>query len=162
MAQSGAMELTARRFSDLTLDELYAILRLRAEVFVVEQGCAFQDLDGLDRGATHLLGREGGSLEAYARWYRDGEIVRLGRIVTGRRVRGRGHGRRLVEEALRRIAGEHPDAPVVIHAQARLEGFYRDLGFESRGEPFDEDGMPHLQMVSGRGRSGGPRPRGDR
>ena len=141
------MEWVAQSFDELELDELYAILRLRAEVFVVEQDCAYQDLDGLDRRAVHLAGMEEGELVAYARWYPEGGHVRLGRIVTSPRVRGRGHGRRLVTEAIRRIADEHPDRPVLIHAQAHLERFYRALGFERRGEAFEEDGIPHVAMV---------------
>jgi ElaA protein len=154
-AKIGAvMRFRVKRFEELTVDELYDLLRLRAEIFVVEQECAYQDLDGLDRASTHLLGTKQGRLEAYARWHPEGEQVRLGRIVTGPRVRGRGHGRRLVIEALRRIAAEHPGRPVLIHAQAHLEGFYQDLGFETRGEPFDEDGIPHVSMM--RTTSAGP------
>jgi len=141
------MRFLAKSFDELSSDELYDLLRLRAEVFVVEQECPYQDLDGLDREAVHLLGVEEGRVEAYARWYPEGDHVRLGRIVTSPRVRGRGHGRELVTEALRRIAAEQPGDPVLIHAQAYLEGFYRELGFETRGEPFDEDGIPHVGMV---------------
>lgn len=141
------MDFETKPFHELTLDELYDVLRLRSEVFVVEQECVYQDLDGLDRESTHLLGVEEGRIEACARWHPEGDQIRLGRIVTSPRVRGRGHGRRLMTEALRRIADEHPGAPVLIHAQARLEGFYRDFGFQTRGAPFDEDGIPHVLMV---------------
>lgn len=141
------MRFETKSFRELTLDELYELLRLRSEVFVVEQECVYQDLDGIDREATHLLGVEKGRVEACARWHPEGDHVRLGRIVTSPRIRGRGYGRRLTTEALRRIAEEHPEAPVLIHAQARLEGFYRDFGFEPRGAPFDEDGIPHVMMV---------------
>ncbi len=142
------MEWVAKPFGELALEELYGVLRLRAEVFVVEQACTYQDLDGLDRAAVHLAGVEEGALVAYARWYEEGDHVRLGRIVTSPRVRGRGLGRRLVTEALQRIADEHPGRPVLIHAQAYLEGFYRGLGFERRGEPFEEDGIPHVAMIA--------------
>ncbi len=152
------MRFETRSFHELTLDELYELLRLRSEVFVVEQECVYQDLDGLDREATHLLGLEEGRIEACARWYPEGDPVRLGRIVTSPRVRGRGHGRRLVTEALRQIAAEHPGRAVLIHAQARLEDFYRELGFETRNEPFDEDGIPHVVMVSVSEPGAGPDP----
>ena len=141
------MDFVAKAFCDLTLDELYDLLRLRAEVFVVEQSCAYQDLDGLDREATHLLGVEEGRIEACARWYPEADHVHLGRIATSRRLRGRGHGRRLVAEALRWIADEHPGEPILIHAQTYLDDFYRGYGFEPRGEPFDMDGIPHVVMV---------------
>lgn len=146
------MRFLAKPFDGLSRDELYDVLRLRVEVFVVEQECPYQDLDGLDRAAIHLLGVEEGRVEAYARWYREGDHVRLGRIVTSPRVRGRGHGRELVEQALRRIAEERPGDPVLIHAQAHLERFYRELGFETFGKPFEEDGIPHVGMVRSWGR----------
>lgn len=120
-------------------------------MFVVEQECVYQDPDGRDPEATHLLGREAGELAAYARWYPEddpeGRRVRLGRIVTARDHRGRGLGRRTVEEALARVAGEHPGVPVRMHAQAYLVRFYQDFGFTTVGEPFDEDGVPHVVMV---------------
>jgi ElaA protein len=146
------VEFRARPFSELTTDELYDLLALRAEVFVVEQGTPYLDPDGRDRRAVHLLGHSEGRLEACARWYPEGEHVRLGRIATSRRVRGRGHGRRLVAEALRRIGKEHPGKPVLIHAQTRLQAFYESLGFRAEGEPFDEDGIEHVVMRWAAGR----------
>lgn len=146
----GELELVTKAFSELTVEELYDLLALRAEVFVVEQACAYLDPDGRDREATHLLGREGGALVAYARWHRDTGRVRLGRIATAPAVRGRGHGRVLVEEALRRIGEDHPGRAVLIHAQTYLQAFYASLGFAAVGEPFEEDGIPHVAMVLGR------------
>lgn len=124
-------------------------------MFVVEQECVYLDPDGLDPEATHLLGRLGpgpdGELLAYARWYLEdgpeGRLVRLGRIVTARDHRGRGLGLRTVEEALARIADEHPHLPVRMHAQTHLVGFYESFGFIAAGEPFDEDGIPHVAMA---------------
>jgi ElaA protein len=118
---------------------------------VVEQECVYVDPDGLDPEATHLLGREAGELVAYARWYAEdgpeGGHVRLGRIVTAPEHRGRGLGRRTVEEALAPIADEHPGLPVRMHAQTYLVPFYQELGFTTVGEPFDEDGIPHVAML---------------
>jgi ElaA protein len=122
---------------------------------VVEQECVYLDPDGLDPEATHLLGRAGpaggGDLIAYARWNAEdgpeGGHVRLGRIVTAREHRGRGLGRRTVEEALARIADEHPGLPVRMHAQTYLVPFYQELGFTTVGEPFDEDGIPHVAVL---------------
>lgn len=140
------MDFRARPFPELTVDELYDLLALRAEVFVVEQGTPYLDPDGRDRRAVHLLGHSEDRLEACARWYPEGANVRLGRIATSRRARGRGHGRRLVTEALRRIGEQHPWKPVLIHAQTRLQAFYESLGFRAEGEPFDEDGIEHVVM----------------
>jgi ElaA protein len=120
-------------------------------VFVVEQECAYLDPDGRDPEATHLLGCEAVGLIAYARWYPEegagGPHVRLGRIVTARDHRGRGLGRRTVGEALTRIAEEHPGLPLRMHAQTDLVDFYESFGFTTVGEPFDEDGVPHVVMV---------------
>lgn len=149
---TGGLKLSARRFPELTVEELYDLLALRAEVFVVEQACAYLDPDGCDREATHLLGTRDGALVAYARWYPEAGRVRLGRIATAPAARGRGYGRDVVEEALRRIAADHPDRSVLLHAQAYLQGFYESLGFTPVGEPFDEDGIPHVAMVRTDGR----------
>lgn len=142
------MDLVARPFGELSRDELYDLLTLRARVFVVEQDCPYLDPDGRDRRATHLLGRSAeGSLVACARWYPEEGHVRLGRIATAPESRGRGLGRRLVREALDRIAAEHPGRPVLVHAQAYLRAFYEGFGFRVSGEPFDEDGIEHVEMV---------------
>ena len=146
------LALTTKGFAELTIDELYELLALRAEVFVVEQACAYLDPDGRDREATHLLGRVGGALVACARWYPEAGRVRLGRIATALGARGRGYGRDVVEEALRRIAADHPGRPVLLHAQTYLQGFYESFGFTPVGEPFDEDGIPHVVMVRTDGR----------
>lgn len=143
------LSLVAKPFSALTVAELYELLVLRAEVFVVEQACAYLDPDGRDRAATHLLGRRGGELVAYARWFPEGDRIRLGRIATAGRARGRGLGRALVAAALSRIAADHPGRPVRIHAQSYLRSFYEGFGFVAVGEPFEEDGIPHRAMELG-------------
>ncbi len=130
-------------FSLLSAIELYEMLQLRAQVFVVEQQCAYQDLDGIDVKATHILGRSGGRLVACARWYAHPRGIALGRIVTELSHRRLGLGKALLSVALERIG----HATVVMHAQAYLEAFYRSFGFTVEGEPFLEDGIPHLMMV---------------
>lgn len=136
------LEYALRPFAELTPHELYALLRLRAEVFVVEQDCVFQDLDGHDLSATHLLGRRGDDLLAYARWYPVPEGNHLGRIVTSPGARGRGFGRATVAESLRRIG----DRPIVIQAQRHLESFYESYGFGRTGPDFLLDGILHVRM----------------
>lgn len=130
-------------FDELDGRLLYEILRLRSEIFVVEQTCIYLDLDRIDYRARHLTIEENGELVAAARWFDGPEGLTLGRIVTRSDRRGRGHGKRLVREALARIG----DVDVVMHAQAHLERFYRELGFAVEGLPFLEDGIPHLHMV---------------
>ena len=137
-------EFEAFTWDALTRDDLYDALQLRAQVFVVEQDCAYQDLDGRDREAIHILGRDGDArVVAYCRWMEDEDAVRLGRIVVAADARNRGLGRRLMEEALRRIG---PDVRIVMHAQAHLDGFYGRFGFEVTSAPFLEDGIPHVAM----------------
>lgn len=137
-------------YRDLDLDDLYAILRLRAEVFVVEQACLFVDLDGLDDKAWHLLGWIGDRLAAYARVFAPGakapELV-VGRVVTAAFARGRGLGRPLMNEAMQRGFAAFGLGPCRVEAQAHLAGFYGSLGFVGVGEGYDEDGIPHVSMV---------------
>lgn len=137
------MDITFVRFDDFDPHDLYALLRLRSNVFVVEQDCVFLDMDDKDQGAVHALGREDGRLVACARWYDDGEL-HLGRIVTDPSVRGRGLGHDMVAACLREIG---PAARIVMSAQAHLEGFYAAHGFVVEGDGYLEDGIPHLRMV---------------
>ena len=129
-----------RAFSELTASELYAILELRARVFVVEQKCAYLDPDGLDRTARHLWAAQDGQLVAYARIL--SAPTRIGRVVTAPEVRGTGLGRELMRRAIANTKG-----PIRLSAQAHLERFYNELGFVRVGEPYDEDGIPHIGMI---------------
>ncbi|MEO5659251.1 MAG: GNAT family N-acetyltransferase [Polaromonas sp.] len=136
-------------FDELTAAELYAVLQLRAEVFVVEQACIFQDMDGADARAMHLLGTQRGALVAYARCFAAGikfAEASIGRIVTSPSVRGSGAGHALVEKAVSCLS--QPVAQVIrMGAQARLEGFYRQHGFEKAGPIYLEDDISHVEMV---------------
>ena len=141
-------------FDQLALRELYALLALRAEVFVVEQTCAYQDIDGRDPEAWHLLGWVGGEdpapLLAYARLFAPGARyaeASVGRIVTAPAVRGRGLGRELVARAIEECRARFGPAPIRISAQAHLQRFYAEQGFAAEGPLYDEDGIPHVQMV---------------
>jgi ElaA protein len=139
-------------FDELSPAELYALLRLRSLVFVVEQECPFLDLDGRDAAALHLLGlREGdGELAAYARFFAPGAVfpeASIGRIVTHPQVRGTGAGKTLMAEALRRVDALAPGAPIRLCAQRYLERFYGGFGFRPASQPYLEDGIPHVEMV---------------
>jgi ElaA protein len=138
------LDLVQKSFDELAPRELHDVLRLRVDTFVVEQACAYPELDGRDPESTHLLALEGGRLVAYARWYpkAKGDAIVLGRIVVAPEARGRELGKALVEEALARIG----DRPVEIWAQARLEPYYRRLGFRTTGQPFDDWGVLHVEM----------------
>lgn len=139
------------RFGELGLDDLYDLLALRAQVFVVEQRCAYLDPDGLDRGAWQLLGRDdGGVLQAGLRVVDPGVKYAepsIGRVVTAPEVRGRGAGRALMVEGLARCESTWPSQGIRISAQSHLAPFYGTLGFEAVGEPYLEDGIPHVEML---------------
>jgi ElaA protein len=137
-------------FSALGTLELYALLQLRSEVFVLEQACAFQDLDGADTEAMHLLGERDGRLAAYARCFAAGvkfSEASIGRVVTHASARGGGIGHVLMREAIERLQAHWGPQAIRIGAQARLEKFYRQHGFVQYGEPYIEDGIPHIEML---------------
>lgn len=147
-----------RRFHELDLDALYALLRLRSEVFVVEQNCPYLDPDGKDRhpDARHLLGWTGADapgepvLAAALRILPAGlgyPEVSFGRVVIAPAFRGQGLGHALVREALVAIAHTWPGMDVRIGAQAHLEAFYGRHGFARASEPYLEDGIPHVDML---------------
>lgn len=138
-------------FAELSPSALYEALALRQLVFVVEQTCAYLDCDGKDARALHLLGRdESGRLVAYARLFAPGQSyaeATIGRVVNHPSVRRTGAGRALMREAIAQIRARFGDGPIRIGAQRYLEAFYGSLGFEIASAPYDEDGIPHVEMV---------------
>ena len=140
------MDWYERAFHELTLDELYAILELRERVFVVEQKCAYQDVDGLDPDCRHLWAARGGELVAYLRIVPAGRTydeVAIGRVIVAQAMRGTGLGKDLMRRGLA-AAGA---VPVRLSAQAHLERFYAELGFRRVSDVYDEDGIPHVEML---------------
>ena len=144
------MHWTWQRFNDLGVDNLHDALQLRSRVFILEQG-PYLDIDGLDRKAWHLLGRDdGGALVAYLRVVDPGlkyDEPSIGRVVTAPEVRGTGQGRDLMREGLARCARLWPHGAVRISAQARLQRFYTELGFVTVGDEYREDEIPHIEML---------------
>jgi ElaA protein len=137
-------------FSALSAPELYAWLRLRQRVFVEEQACAYVDADGLDPACEHLLGWRSGALIAGARLVPPGlahPMPAIGRVVTAPEVRREGLGRALFGRALAAVHDRHGPVPVHLGAQAYLRDFYASFGFVVDGDPYDEDGIPHLPMT---------------
>tara|TARA_R110001599_G_scaffold353459_1_gene592471 strand:+ start:176958 stop:177413 length:456 start_codon:yes stop_codon:yes gene_type:complete len=140
-------------FAGLNGAALYAVLRLRQDVFVVEQDCRYQDIDNLDQGAVHILCWQEGELLAYQRCLPPGTHFvesAIGRIVVSPQARGRKLGKELVTRGIDHNLLRWQDHSIRINAQAYLEAFYADLGFVSAGEVFDEDGIAHIQMVYAR------------
>jgi ElaA protein len=137
------LRVRTAHFDELGNLELYRILQLRSEVFVVEQACAFQDIDGRDvaEATVHLWLEHDDRLAGYARILPMPGATELGRIVTPLDRRSTGVGVRLMREAMDRIEG-----PIVLKAQARLSDWYERFGFDLAGDPFLEDGIPHVPM----------------
>ncbi len=137
-------------FDALTARELYAVLRLRTEVFVIEQACVFQDMDGSDSEAAHVLGTSAGQLVAYARCFPAGvkfTEASIGRVITHQAVRGTTVGHELMRQAIACVAQQWGAQPIRLGAQARLEKFYLQHGFRTTGAPYIEDGIPHIEML---------------
>lgn len=137
------------KLADLPAEELHAALALRQRVFVVEQCCAYQDADGLDLAAWHLLGCRGPRLLAYLRAApprTDQDAIALSRIVVAAEARGQGLGREVVREGMRRARESFGELPVRLEAQSHLVDFYGSLGFQVCGEEYLEDGIPHRPM----------------
>ena len=150
MSHNHVIHWTLSTFDDLNVRALYALLQLRGEVFVVEQNCVFQDLDGSDATAMHLQGNVGDELVAYARCFEPGVKyleASIGRIVTRASQRGNGLGHALVERALVTVSELWGPQAVRIGAQARLLTFYESHGFCDAGVPYIEDGIDHLEML---------------
>ncbi len=140
-------------FYELTLDQFYASMVLRQEVFIVEQNCPYLDADGKDAQSWHLLGytADKGELAVYARLVPRGvsypEYASIGRVVSSPRLRRKGLGRDLMRESLKRIKEHFPNVPVKISAQYYLLKFYQSFGFRAVGESYLEDDIPHIAMV---------------
>jgi ElaA protein len=138
------------RWSELDVDTLYAALRLRSDIFVVEQNCVFLDLDNYDQASEHLIARDGdGQVRGCARLLPPGlKYIEpsIGRVVIDRSLRRGGFGRALMGAAIDGCDARFPDRAIVIGAQQRLERFYADFGFVAIAEPYLEDGIWHVDM----------------
>ena len=132
------------RFAELTPYEVYGLCRLRVDVFVVEQQCAYAELDGRDvePATEHLWFESDGEVLSSIRVLDDGATRAIGRVATARAARGRGLSGRLLEAAL----ASYGDVPITIGAQAYLEGWYERFGFRRSGPGYDDDGIPHVPM----------------
>lgn len=142
---------TLARLADIDVMAAIEIFELRQRVFVVEQTCVYQDIDVIDREAWHLSGRDNnGLLTAYLRIIPPlGKYPgpAIGRVVTSPEARGVGLGRALMLEGIRQTDELFPGTSIFLSAQTYLINFYQSLGFVTDGEPFDEDGIEHIEMV---------------
>ncbi len=139
-----------KTFEELSVADLYAILQLRAAVFVVEQNCVYQDLDGADQDSMHVMGMQDQTLVCYARLVPPGikyETPAIGRVVLRQSSRQGGIGKLLMQQAINYCLQQWPKLDITISAQQYLERFYSELGFHVVSEPYIEDGIPHIEML---------------
>ncbi|MBT8187566.1 MAG: GNAT family N-acetyltransferase [Croceitalea sp.] len=144
------MEIQIKTFKEFQLEELYQVLQLRTEVFVVEQDCVYQDLDGLDQKAIHVLGKKNGKIVAYTRIFKAGDYFKnpsIGRVVVKNEERKYGYGKIIMNASIDYIQSYYNAASIELSAQSYLIRFYEDLGFVSTGEEYLEDGIPHVRML---------------
>ncbi|MBG3012263.1 GNAT family N-acetyltransferase [Proteus faecis] len=146
------MNWILKSFSQLTTDELYAILALRNQVFICEQQCAYQDLDGVDQNTLHLFAKEEDSqqLIAYARLLPQGIAFKeasIGRVIVAQKQRGRGIAHQLIKEAIATTCHQFNTHTIKIMAQVYLVSFYQSHGFVIDSETYLEDNIPHIDMV---------------
>ncbi|QAA82284.1 GNAT family N-acetyltransferase [Aequorivita sp. H23M31] len=144
------MDVTVKNFTELSKEELYELLRLRSEVFVVEQDCVYPDIDGKDEVALHILGWEDGILVAYARCFKAGDYfdqAAIGRVLVRENYRKLGYGHKITTAAIRAINLKFKADSIKISAQTYLVTFYENHGFKTVGNRYSEDGIPHIAMV---------------
>ena len=144
------MNTVIKNFSELSTEEIYKILKLRSEVFVVEQNCVYQDIDEKDKKATHLFIEKNNEIIAYTRIFKKGyyyeENPSIGRVVVSKKERGKKLGKEIMLNSIEFIKKELEGRKIELSAQKYLDKFYKDLDFYSEGEDYLEDGIPHQRM----------------
>ena len=139
-----------KKFSELSIEELYQILRLRSEVFVVEQNCVYQDLDNKDQISVHIFIKEKNEIVAYTRIFKSGDYYKnpsIGRVVVSKKKRGKELGKKIMISSIDYIQENLKGDKIELSAQKYLDKFYKDLGFYKIGEDYLEDGIPHQRMI---------------
>ncbi|MCM3027802.1 GNAT family N-acetyltransferase [Bacillus safensis] len=140
---------TCQTFEQLSKEDLYLILMERVNVFVVEQTCPYPEIDHRDQEALHLIAKENGTIAAYCRIFQNGIMYKeasIGRVLVTQAGRKKGYGKMLLIKALEKLS-ELGETSVKIQAQAYLKSFYESFGFKAVTDVYDEDGIPHLDMV---------------
>lgn len=144
------LKIIIKPFDELSIDELYAILQLRSEVFVVEQNCVYQDIDYKDQKALHVMGYKQGVLVAYTRIFKPKdylEYASIGRVLVKAGERHLRYGYAIMEASIKAIDAYYNESKIEISAQTYLKKFYNNLGFVQVGEDYLEDGIPHIAML---------------
>ena len=144
------LEIKIKTFQELTTIELYNLLQLRSEVFVVEQDCVYQDVDNKDQKALHILGIKNKKIVAYTRLFKPGDYFNLssiGRVVVAENERQHKYGYDIMEASIKAIEENYNTNEIKISAQCYLKRFYNNLNFKEIGEEYLEDGIPHIGML---------------
>ncbi len=144
------MNIQIKTFEELSTTELYNLLQLRSEVFVVEQDCVYQDIDGKDEKALHILGFKDETLVAYTRLFKPGDYfaeASIGRVVVKENYRKFNFGYAIMEASINAVETHFSETVIKISAQEYLQRFYENLGFKKEGESYLEDGIPHIAMI---------------
>ncbi|NND63046.1 MAG: GNAT family N-acetyltransferase [Flavobacteriaceae bacterium] len=144
------MKIYTKTFNELSIEELYQILQLRSEVFVVEQDCVYQDVDGKDQKALHVFGEKDGRIVAYTRCFAPGlyfSEAAIGRVVVKESQRKFGLGHEIMKESVRAISEYYQTETIALSAQTYLVKFYQEHSFEPVGDEYLEDGIPHIKMI---------------
>ncbi|SFW56010.1 GNAT family N-acetyltransferase [Cellulophaga fucicola] len=143
------MLVSVKSFKELTTKDVYAVLQLRSEIFVVEQNCVYQDVDGKDFKAFHVLGYKDNNLVAYTRIFKSGDYFKeasIGRVVVKKSERKHKYGYVIMQESIAAVKEHLQETTIKISAQKYLLKFYNNLGFKEEGEEYLEDGIPHMVM----------------
>jgi ElaA protein len=144
------LDISVKTFDELTASEMYELLQLRAEIFVVEQDCAYQDLDGKDQKALHVIGTKKKKIIAYTRIFNAGDYLEnasIGRVVVKDGERKHGYGIAIMKASIKAIEERFGETSIALSAQTYLKRFYNSLGFQEVGVGYLEDGIPHIKMV---------------
>ncbi|PNQ74820.1 GNAT family N-acetyltransferase [Hanstruepera neustonica] len=144
------LDILTKNFSELNTSELYDLLQLRSEVFVVEQDCVYQDIDGKDQKALHILGYKNNNLVAYTRVFKPGDyfnVASIGRVVVKENERQHQYGYEIMKASIKAVNVFFNTTEIKISAQTYLKKFYNNLGFKEIGEEYLEDGIPHVAMI---------------
>ncbi|HMC00908.1 MAG TPA: GNAT family N-acetyltransferase [Flavobacteriaceae bacterium] len=144
------LKIKVKSFKELTKEELYDLLRLRSEVFVVEQDCVYQDIDNIDQIAVHVLGFKDEKLVAYTRVFKPGDYfseASIGRVVVAKKQRHYKYGYDIMKASINAIVDIFKTKEIRISAQCYLKTFYNNLSFKAVGEEYLEDGIPHINML---------------
>lgn len=143
------MKVSFYYFNELNNNQLYYILRLRSEVFVVEQNCIYQDIDNKDQRALHVIGEVDNKIVAYTRIFKSGDYFKnasIGRVIVKKKYRKKNYGKKIMEFSVKKII-QFKEKKIELSAQKYLIKFYSDLGFFKEGEEYLEDNIPHIKMI---------------